>query len=90
MTIKVDFYSVHASEIEAGIYVVEAKDMDGVWYQHQGPKHVAFFTEAQATALVWKVRAAGEINEAYWISGGTGYGTADHEMALIEAERFAA
>lgn len=88
MATKIEFYSVHADEIEAGVFTVNAKGIDGTWFQHEGPKHFAFFTEAQATALVWKVRAAGEINEARWVSGGTGYGTFEHEMAQIEAERF--
>lgn len=83
----INFYTVHAEEIEADIFVVEARGRDGRWFQHQGPKDANFFTRQQAERLVARVIAAGEIDEQYWVSGGTGYGTVDHEMALIEAER---
>jgi len=91
MTTKIEFYSVYADEIEAGVFTVNAKSVNGTWFQHEGPRPFPYFTEEQATALVWKVRAAGKINERNWIDGTGGYyGTDNHEMALIDAERYAA
>lgn len=87
---KIDRNTVHADEIAAGVFVVEARAIDGRWLQHEGPKGADFFTEDQARALVARVYAAARVDEKYWVSGGTGYGTFEHEMALIEAERFAA
>lgn len=83
---KIAPYTTHAEEIEPGIYVVNTRAIDGRWMQHEGPRDVAFFTERQAQKLAARVRLAGEVDERFWISGGTGYGTEEHEMALIEAE----
>jgi hypothetical protein len=83
---KIDRLTIRADEVDAGVFAVQCRAIDGRWLQHEGPKGFAFFTEAQARALVARVYAACEVNEQHWISGGTGYGTFDHEMALIEAE----
>ena len=87
---KINTRTVSAVEIDFGIFVVESRAVDGRWLQHEGPEGADFFTEAQARKLVSRVILAGEVNEQHWISGGTGYGTFEHEMAQIEAERWAA
>ncbi len=77
---------ITAVETEDGAYVVEAKTAGGRWFQHEGPKNFAYFTEAQAEKLVRSIKETMTINAQHWVSGGTGYGSADHEMELIEAE----
>jgi hypothetical protein len=91
MATKIEFFSVSAYEIEAGVFTVCAKGIDGTWFYHEGPRPFPYFTEKQANALVWKVRGAGQINEQHWINDAGGhYGTDGYEMALIEAEYWAA
>ena len=85
---KINLYTVHADEIEHGIFVVMAKSADGRWLYHEGPKNFAFFTKEEADNMVARVIKAGEVNEQFWISGGTGYGTAAHEYALMECEYY--
>ena len=77
---------ITAVETEAGAFVVEAKTAGGVWFQHEGPAGYAYFTQQQATNLIRAVEQTMTINAQHWMSGGTGYGSADHEMELIEAE----
>jgi hypothetical protein len=85
---KINLYTVRADEIEHGIFVVMAKSADGRWLYHEGPKNFAFFTKEEAANMVARVIKAGEVNEQFWISGGTGYGTAAHEYALMECEYY--
>ena len=85
---KINIYTVRTDEIEHGVFVVVAKAADGRWLQHEGPKNFAFFTEQEAVDLVARVIYAGQVNEAFWISGGTGYGTSKHEYHLIECEHY--
>lgn len=90
---KINDLTVYAEEVAYGMFVVFARDLNGVWFQHEGPVVVDYFTEAQAEALVRRVRSAGAINEQHWICGNRGrdaYGSFEHETALIELEREAA
>lgn len=85
---KINIYTVRADEIEHGVFVVVAKGVDGRWLQHEGPKNFAFFTEKEANDLVARVIDAGQVNEQFWLSGGTGYGTSEHEYYLMECEYY--
>jgi hypothetical protein len=73
-------------ETESDAFAVEAKTADGRWFQHKGPTGYAYFTQQQAKNLMRAVEQTMTINPIHWISGGTNYGSADHEMELIEAE----
>ena len=86
MTIQIAY--VTFEDIADGSCVVEAKTASGRWYQHQGPKNADLFTIDQAIKLVDRVRAAGCIDTQYWDDGVGGYGTEEHEYALIEAEYY--
>lgn len=91
METKVYHFTVHPVRIEDGIFTVEATSVDGDLFYHGGTKDFPYFTEAQAQALVQKVRRSGQINDQYWVKDAGGYyGTEDHEASLIEKEYFAA
>jgi len=79
---------VTAIEIEDDVFVVEAKGTDGRWYQHEGPKGYAYFTAEQADRLKRLVNIAQRIDAQFWSDGVGGYGTDEHEYALLEAEYY--
>ena len=77
------------TEIEADIFVVEAKAIDGRWFQHEGPKGFPYFTAEQAKRLAGRVRGVCRIDPKFWTAGSGGYyGTAAHEYALLETEYY--
>jgi aminoglycoside phosphotransferase len=91
---QVKIIYVNANEVSPGTFVVEAKTANGLWFQHEGPKDFAFFTEQEAKKLEWRVKSAMTIDDKFWISGQGGYyGNEDYEYAILEMEyyeRFAA
>lgn len=77
-----------AIEIDDGVFVLEAKGIDGRWYQHEGPKGYAFFTAEQAEHLMRLVNITQRIDAQFWSDGVGGCGTDEHEYALLEAEYY--
>jgi hypothetical protein len=59
--------------IEKGLYTLDAKLSDGSWVYHEGPRNYAYFTKAEAEALLARVRCAMQINLKHWSNGSDPY-----------------